>query len=42
MLTDILSVYLYELGHNLDRVQVLVDWTTGLFFRPNTSKLSVE
>ncbi|MDQ3911622.1 MAG: NAD(P)/FAD-dependent oxidoreductase [Actinomycetota bacterium] len=33
------GVYLYELGHNLNRVQVLFDWTTDLFFRPNTSKL---
>jgi len=33
------SVYLYELGHNLNRVLVLFDWITDLFFRPNTSKL---
>jgi NADH dehydrogenase FAD-containing subunit len=33
------GVYLYELGHNLNRVQVLFDWITDLFFRPNTSKL---
>jgi NADH:ubiquinone reductase (H+-translocating) len=32
-------VYLYELGHNLNRVQVLFDWITDLFFRPNTSKV---
>ena len=33
------GVYLYELGHNLNRVQVLFDWITDLFFRPNTSKI---
>src|SRR5215212_2869417 len=33
------GVYLYELGRNLNRVQVLFDWITDLFFRPNTSKL---
>jgi NADH:ubiquinone reductase (H+-translocating) len=33
------AVYLYELGRNLNRVQVLFDWITDLFFRPNTSKL---
>lgn len=33
------GVYLYELGHNLNRVLVLFDWITDLFFRPNTSKL---
>jgi NADH dehydrogenase len=33
------GVYLYELGHNLNRVQVLFDWTTDLFYRPNTSKV---
>lgn len=33
------GVYFYELGHNLNRVQVLFDWTTDLFFRPNTSKV---
>jgi NADH:ubiquinone reductase (H+-translocating) len=33
------GVYLYELGHNLNRVQVLFDWITDLFFRPNTSKV---
>lgn len=36
------GVYLYELGHNLNRVQVLFDWTMDLFFRPNTSKLFVD
>ena len=33
------GVYLYELGYNLNRVQVLFDWITNLFFQPNTSKL---
>jgi NADH:ubiquinone reductase (H+-translocating) len=33
------GVYLYELGHNLNRLQVLFDWITDLFFRPNTSKV---
>jgi NADH dehydrogenase len=33
------GVYLYELGHNLNRAQVLFDWITDLFFRPNTSKV---
>src|SRR5215217_4358327 len=33
------GVYLYELGHNLNRVQVLFGWITDLFFRPNTSKV---
>jgi NADH dehydrogenase len=33
------GVYLYELGHNLNRLQVLLDWITDLFFRPNTSKV---
>jgi NADH dehydrogenase FAD-containing subunit len=27
-------VYLYELGHNLNRAQVLADWTIDLFARP--------
>jgi NADH:ubiquinone reductase (H+-translocating) len=33
------GVYLYELGHNLNRAQVLADWTIDLFARPDTSKL---
>jgi NADH:quinone reductase (non-electrogenic) len=33
------GVYLYELGHNLNRAQVLADWTIDLFTRPDTSKL---
>lgn len=33
------GVYLYELGYNLNRAQVLVDWTISLFARPDTSKL---
>jgi NADH dehydrogenase len=33
------GVYLYELGHNLNRAQVLTDWTIDLFIRPDTSKL---
>jgi NADH:ubiquinone reductase (H+-translocating) len=33
------GVYLYELGHNLNRAQVLADWAIDLFARPDTSKL---
>jgi NADH:ubiquinone reductase (H+-translocating) len=33
------GVYLYELGYNLNRAQVLADWTIDLFARPDTSKL---
>jgi NADH:ubiquinone reductase (H+-translocating) len=33
------GVYLYELGHNLNRAQVLADWTIDLLARPDTSKL---
>jgi NADH dehydrogenase FAD-containing subunit len=33
------GIYLYELGHNLNRAQVLADWTIDLFARPDTSKL---
>jgi NADH:quinone reductase (non-electrogenic) len=33
------GVYLYELGHNLNRAQVLADWMIDLFARPDTSKL---
>ena len=36
------GVYLYELGYNLNRAQVLVDWTIDLFTRPDTSKLFEE
>lgn len=36
------GVYLYELGYNLNRVQVLFDWTVDLFARPDTSKLFVD
>jgi NADH dehydrogenase len=32
-------VYLYELGHNLNRARVLVDWIIDLLARPDTSKL---
>ncbi|MDQ4001130.1 MAG: NAD(P)/FAD-dependent oxidoreductase [Actinomycetota bacterium] len=32
-------IYLYELGYNLNRAQVLVDWTIDLFARPDASKL---
>ncbi len=31
------GVYLYELGYNLNRAQVLLDWTVDLFSRPDTS-----
>ena len=33
------GVYLRELGHNLNRAQVILDWATDLFARPDTSKL---
>ena len=33
------GVYLYELGYDLNRLQVLFDWVADLFFRPNTSKV---
>jgi NADH dehydrogenase len=33
------GIYLYELGHNLNRAQVLADWTIDLFSRSDTSKL---
>jgi NADH:ubiquinone reductase (H+-translocating) len=36
------GVYLYELGYNLNRAQVLADWTIDLFARPDTSKLFEE
>jgi NADH dehydrogenase len=32
-------VYLYELGHNLNRARVLVDWIIDFLARPDTSKL---
>jgi NADH:quinone reductase (non-electrogenic) len=36
------SIYLYELGYNLNRAQVLADWTIDLITRPDTSKLFEE
>jgi NADH:ubiquinone reductase (H+-translocating) len=33
------GVYLYELGYNLNRAQVLADWMIDLFARPDASKL---
>jgi NADH dehydrogenase FAD-containing subunit len=33
------GIYLYELGYNLNRAQVLADWLIDLFARPDTSKL---
>jgi NADH dehydrogenase len=33
------SVYLYELGYDLNRAHVLADWTIDLFTRPDTSKV---
>ena len=33
------GVYLRELGHKLNRAQVILDWATDLFARPDTSKL---
>ncbi len=35
-------VYFYELGHNMNRARVLVDWTIDFFTRPDTSKLYEE
>ena len=35
-------VYLKELGHNLNRAQVVSDWVIDLFTRPNISKLMEE
>jgi NADH:ubiquinone reductase (H+-translocating) len=35
-------VYLYELGHNLNRARVLMDWILDLVTRPDTSKLYEE
>jgi NADH:quinone reductase (non-electrogenic) len=32
-------IYLYELGYNLNRAQVLADWMIDQFARPDTSKL---
>jgi NADH:ubiquinone reductase (H+-translocating) len=36
------GVYLYELGYNLNRAQVLADWTIDLFARSDTAKLFEE
>ncbi len=33
------AVYLYELGHNVNRARVLMDWAIDLVTRPDTSKL---
>jgi NADH dehydrogenase FAD-containing subunit len=33
------GVYLYELGYDLNRAQVLADWTIDLFARPDPSKV---
>jgi NADH dehydrogenase len=33
------AVYLYELGHNLNRARVLMDWVVDFLTRPDTSKL---
>ena len=35
-------VYLYELGYNLNRARVLVDWIVDFFVRPDTTKLYEE
>ncbi|CAN5553171.1 NAD(P)/FAD-dependent oxidoreductase [soil metagenome] len=35
-------VYLKELGHNLNRAQVLSDWVVDYFIQPNISKLMEE
>jgi len=36
------AIYLYELGHNLNRTRVLVDWILDYFVRPDTAKLYEE
>jgi NADH:ubiquinone reductase (H+-translocating) len=36
------GVYLYELGYDLNRAQVLADWTIDLFTRPDPSKVFEE
>jgi NADH:ubiquinone reductase (H+-translocating) len=36
------GVYLYEIGYNLNRAQVLSDWAIELFTRPDTAKLFEE
>ena len=33
------AVYLYEIGHNVNRARVLMDWVIDFFTRPDTSKL---
>ena len=33
------GVYLYKLGYNLNRAQVIADWMIDMFARPDTSKL---
>ncbi|CAN5798393.1 NAD(P)/FAD-dependent oxidoreductase [soil metagenome] len=35
-------VYLKELGHNLNRAQVISDWVVDFFIQPNISKLMEE
>jgi NADH:ubiquinone reductase (H+-translocating) len=35
-------VYLYELGHNLNRARVFVDWIVDFLTRPDTAKLYEE
>ena len=35
-------IYLKELGYNLNRAQVLTDWTIDSFAQPSTSKLYDE
>jgi NADH:ubiquinone reductase (H+-translocating) len=35
-------VYLYELGHNLNRARVFMDWIVDLLTRPDTAKLYEE
>jgi len=33
------GIYIYELGYNLNRARVLVDWAVELFSRSDTSKV---
>lgn len=39
---DFKGLRLKELGHNLNRAQVVSDWIVDLFIRPNISKLMEE
>lgn len=36
------EIYFREFGHNLDRAQVLLDWATSIFVRPDISRIFEE